>query len=159
MVLRLPSAESRLAQVRKKLAQPHQKCPSFVQEPPQKRRLAQRTQMQVLPLKEKCAVPSRTSRWYACQYHRTCRSSLSHCELLCHSCVRVGLLTTGGGRLAGVDVADNDDVDVSLLLTADVVSVMFVMIRASASARGLPRNCPEAGWWCLPHGGGCVFES
>lgn len=28
------------------------------------------------------------------------------------------MLTTGGGRLAGVDVADNDDVDVSLLLTA-----------------------------------------
>ena len=32
--------------------------------------------------------------------------------------VRRGMLTTGGGRLAGVDVADNDDVDVSLLLTA-----------------------------------------
>ena len=27
-------------------------------------------------------------------------------------------LTSGGGRLAGVDVADNDDVDMSLLLTA-----------------------------------------
>lgn len=26
---------------------------------------------------------------------------------------------TGGGRLARVDVADNDDVDVSLLFTAD----------------------------------------
>jgi hypothetical protein len=90
--------------------------------------------MQVLPLKEKCAVPSRTSRWYACQYHRTCRSSLSHCELLCHSCVRVGLLTTGGGRLAGVDVADNDDVDVSLLLTASVVSMMLVMMQGSASS-------------------------
>jgi hypothetical protein len=31
-------------------------------------------------------------------------------------------LTSGGGRLAGVDVADNDDVDMSLLLTVSVVS-------------------------------------
>jgi hypothetical protein len=36
--------------------------------------------------------------------------------------VRKGRLTSGGGRLAGVDVADNDDVDVRLLLTAMVVS-------------------------------------
>lgn len=28
------------------------------------------------------------------------------------------MLTTGGGRLARVDVADDDDVDMSLLLTA-----------------------------------------
>lgn len=28
-----------------------------------------------------------------------------------------GRLTSGGGRLAGVDVADNDDVDMGLLLT------------------------------------------
>ena len=33
----------------------------------------------------------------------------------------MGRLTTGGGRLAGVDVADDHDVDVKLLLTADVV--------------------------------------
>lgn len=34
-------------------------------------------------------------------------------------CGRGGVkLTAGGGRLAGVDVADNDDVDMSLLLTA-----------------------------------------
>jgi hypothetical protein len=33
-----------------------------------------------------------------------------------------GRLTSGGGRLAGVDVADNDDVDVSLFLTERVVS-------------------------------------
>lgn len=33
----------------------------------------------------------------------------------------VGVLTAGGGRLAGVDVADNDDVDVRLLLTVFVV--------------------------------------
>lgn len=32
------------------------------------------------------------------------------------------MLTTGGGRLAGVDVANDHDVDVSLLLTV-VVSV------------------------------------
>jgi len=31
-------------------------------------------------------------------------------------------LTSGGG-LAGIDVADNDDVDMSLLLTADQKSV------------------------------------
>ena len=30
------------------------------------------------------------------------------------------MLTTGGGRLAGVDVADNDDVDVRLLLTVSL---------------------------------------
>jgi hypothetical protein len=27
-------------------------------------------------VQRKCALPSRTSRWYACRYHRTCRSSL-----------------------------------------------------------------------------------
>ena len=32
------------------------------------------------------------------------------------------MLTTGGGRLAGVDVADNDHVNVHLLLTAMHVS-------------------------------------
>ena len=31
----------------------------------------------------------------------------------------VGHLTAGGGRLSGVDVADNDHVDMRLLLTAD----------------------------------------
>jgi hypothetical protein len=35
---------------------------------------------------------------------------------------RKGRLTSGGGRLAGVDVADNDDVDVRLLLTGMAVS-------------------------------------
>lgn len=40
--------------------------------------------------------------------------------------VRKGMLTAGGGRLAGVDVADNDDVDVSLLLTATAVSMLRV---------------------------------
>lgn len=32
-------------------------------------------------------------------------------------------LTSGGGRLSRVDVADNDDVDMSLFLTADEVSL------------------------------------
>ena len=32
------------------------------------------------------------------------------------------MLTTGGGRLAGVDVADDDDVDVSLLLTKTMLA-------------------------------------
>ena len=33
----------------------------------------------------------------------------------------VGILTTGSGRLAGVDVADDHDVDVRLLLTTALV--------------------------------------
>ena len=33
-----------------------------------------------------------------------------------------GALTAGGSRLAGVDVADNDDIDMSLLFTVDCVS-------------------------------------
>jgi len=33
-----------------------------------------------------------------------------------------GGLTAGGGRLSGVNVADNDHVDVHLLLTMDIVS-------------------------------------
>ncbi len=40
------------------------------------------------------------------------------------------MLTTGSSRLAGVDVADNDDVDVSLLLTAAMVSMLCVEIQA-----------------------------
>ena len=32
------------------------------------------------------------------------------------------MLTAGGGRLAGVDVSDDNDVDVSLFLTAERVS-------------------------------------
>jgi hypothetical protein len=41
------------------------------------------------------------------------------------------MLTAGGGRLAGVDVADNDDVDVSLLLTArSLVAVWCALLRA-----------------------------
>jgi hypothetical protein len=33
----------------------------------------------------------------------------------------MGVLTTGSGRLAGVDVADDHDVDVRLLLTTALV--------------------------------------
>jgi hypothetical protein len=39
--------------------------------------------------------------------------------------VRRGRLTAGGGGLSGVDVADNDHVDVHLLLTADMVSKLY----------------------------------
>jgi hypothetical protein len=46
-------------------------------------------------------------------------------------------LTSGGGRLAGVDVADNDDVDMSLLLTASTVSYC-----SSES----PTRCARARW-------------
>ena len=40
------------------------------------------------------------------------------------------MLTTGGGRLAGVDVADDHDVDVHLLLTMTFVS-MLLSLRCS----------------------------
>jgi hypothetical protein len=45
---------------------------------------------------------------------------VSHCVPVCQA-LGVGMLTTGGGRLSRVDVADDHDVDVKLLLTADVV--------------------------------------
>ena len=77
----------------------------------------------LLPLREKCAIPSRTSRWYACQYHRTCRSSLyPSVSCLTPQSFGEGGLTAGGGGLSGIDVADNDHVDVHLLLTAAIVS-------------------------------------
>jgi len=66
----------------------------------------------------KSNVPSRTSRSYACQYHRTCRLNLLLCELVTpRSRGSEGRLTSGGCRLAGVDMADDDDVDMSLFLT------------------------------------------
>ena len=44
------------------------------------------------------------------------------CESFCSSeRGSVGILTTGSGRLAGVDVADDHDVDVRLLLTTALV--------------------------------------
>ena len=45
---------------------------------------------------------------------------VSHGVLICQA-LGVGRLTTGGGRLAGVDVADDHDVDVRLLLTTALV--------------------------------------
>jgi hypothetical protein len=65
-------------------------------------------------------LPSRTSRWYACRYRRTCRSSGLLCivsamfEAEIEACRRL----TGGCGLARIDVADNDHVDVHLFLTA-----------------------------------------
>lgn len=41
------------------------------------------------------------------------------------------MLTSGGGRLAGVDVADNDDVDMSLFLTVDTLLVLLRWISES----------------------------
>jgi len=55
----------------------------------------------------------------------------------------MGVLTTGSGRLAGVDVADDHDVDVRLLLTTALVrrcscDVVFRRMdgEAAAGARG-----------------------
>lgn len=42
--------------------------------------------------------------------------------------MRTGALTAGGGRLAGVDVADNDDVDMSLFLTAGILLVCALVM-------------------------------
>ncbi len=42
-----------------------------------------------------------------------------------HGIATGGKLTSCGGRLAGVDVADNDDVDMSLLLTARRQSMLL----------------------------------
>jgi len=41
-------------------------------------------------------------------------------------------LLTGGGRLAGIDVADNDHVDVHLFLTADTSDVSQESIKIDA---------------------------
>ena len=35
------------------------------------------------------------------------------------------MLTAGGGRFAGVDMADNDDVDMTLLFTADCQTMLL----------------------------------
>ena len=67
---------------------------------------------------ERLFLPSRTSRLSFGQFHRTCRSSdlgrMSNI-LLCFE--NIQQLLTSGGRFAGVDVADNDDIDMSLFLT------------------------------------------
>lgn len=71
--------------------------------------------------KEEMSLPSRTSRWFACQYHRTGRSSDQSVGEMSAGCVHdedaprrpiesmatalEQLGSTHGGRLAGVDVA------------------------------------------------------
>jgi hypothetical protein len=62
------------------------------------------------------------------------------------------MLTTGGGRLAGVDVADNDHVNVHLLLTA--MHVSNCMCDADVG-QAVPASVGAG--WCLPHDGGCVL--
>lgn len=67
----------------------------------------------------------------------------------------MGVLTTGSGRLAGVDVADDHDVDVKLLLTTTLVrrcscGVMYSCLmegEAVAGARG----------WTYPMVAVCFF--
>lgn len=62
-------------------------------------------------------VPSQISRWYDDQYLRTCRSNgLLVVSGILRKAV-VGCGPTGCGRLARVDVADNDHVDVRLFFT------------------------------------------
>ena len=46
------------------------------------------------------------------------------------------VLTAGGGRLAGVDVADNDDVDVRLLLTVSTVSCCSLKVWVGVARGG-----------------------
>lgn len=48
------------------------------------------------------------------------------------------MLTTGGGGLSGIDVADNDDVDMSLFLTAQMVSMMNWCRKVYMGAYGSP---------------------
>jgi hypothetical protein len=125
--LRLASSPIRLSAGAKRFAQPHHpNCPSS-----DKPKIWQRASGGIAaPLHqnkaEMGAVPSRTSRWYACQYRRTCRSNLYANVSCCDPAgdeVR-GRLTSGGRRLARVDVADDDDVDMNLFFTAEAVSRM-----------------------------------
>lgn len=81
------------------------------------------------------SIPSRTSRWYESRYHRTCRSSdLSKYVSIVSWKTAIqggqGRLTSGG-RLAGIDVADNDDVDVSLVFLTVVHIVVSIAIGRS----------------------------
>ena len=47
------------------------------------------------------------------------------------------MLTAGGGRLAGVDVSDDNDVDVSLFLTAWCVNTCLFKMTLSLDERSL----------------------
>lgn len=63
-------------------------------------------------------------------------------------------LTSGGG-LAGVDVSDDDDVDMSLFLTVEMedMSAMIIAIKLGfRSKRNTKRR--QIVDDCLPHGGG-----
>ena len=55
----------------------------------------------------------------------------------------MGILTTGSGGLAGVDVADDHDVDVRLLLTTTLVRLCSCMVVFRWMAR--PRRALKAG--------------
>ncbi len=65
------------------------------------------------------------------------------------------LALTGGGRFAGVDMADDDDVAMSLILTAqmkDILATVFMVRSRLISKRKVERRqgCGDR----LPHGGG-----
>lgn len=62
---------------------------------------------------------------------------------------------TGGGRLAGIDVADNDDVDVSLiLLTVDGSARARRVKEGSRRGRGGGRGATTREVRDIPHFGG-----
>ena len=65
------------------------------------------------------SVPSRIFRLYACRYHRTCRSNVLERVSARREIekIRSGEGCTCGGGFAGVDMSDDDDVDVSLFFT------------------------------------------
>jgi hypothetical protein len=127
MVLQIDESPIGLALAPKKFAQPHHRKMPLVAI---SQNMAARSKKHPMPaaflLKENVCVPSRTSRWYACQYHRTCRSSLYANVSCCDpTSSRRGRLTAGSGRLSGVNVADNDHVDVHLLFTTRGISKLF----------------------------------
>lgn len=62
-------------------------------------------------------IPSQTSRWYDGRYLRTCRSNGLRFVSGDFRKAKVQGRPTGSGRLARVDVADNDHIDVRLLFT------------------------------------------
>jgi hypothetical protein len=78
------------------------------------------------------------------------------CEFECE----IGL--TSGGGLSGIDVADNDDVDVHLFLTG---KKRMCQSRVHQDREGLHRHRHDGRWCCwgerrilkdLPHDGGLV---
>jgi len=67
------------------------------------------------------------------------------------------ILTSGGG-LAGVDMADDDDVDMSLFLTrvGRDMSAMIIDIKLKAFFHDRRRSAGRKEMLCLPHGDGLV---